>query len=318
MKKVTLLLIAMFAFGGVFAQDCGDIFFSQYVDGPDQDNALELYNPTGSPKHLAGYTINRYSNGSLSAVETFTLPDSVIPPHGVFVVVNGQVDSEYVTSGGTPYWSVPVTDSMVHQADLLADSSYPGVFYFNGNDALTIEHGSDIVDIFGVIGQDPGNAWTDNPNNVPPYTGAVGASGKWLTKKIGLIRKADVKKGVTTNPSYFFALEQWDTIAYKDYSHLGAGHTCDCNTTGINDVKVNNSVALFPNPVNNHNFELLATENITEATVYDIVGREMLHVSLENGTRRTTVETGNLAPGSYLINIKLQSGNIAVKKFVIQ
>jgi hypothetical protein len=317
MKKVTLLFIVLLSFGSVFAQDCSNIFFSQYIDGPDQDNALELYNPTSSPIHLLGYTINRYSNGSTSPVETFALPDSVIVPYGTFVIVNGQVDSEYVTTAGTPYWSVPVTDSMKNQADLLADSTYPGVFYFNGNVALTIENGSNIIDIFGKIGQDPGNAWTDNANAVPPYTGPNGGSGKWLTKKIGLIRKATVKHGVTTNPSYFFALEQWDTIAYKDYSQLH-NHTCDCKTVGINDVKVNNQVVVYPNPVNNGAFEIIATENITDIVVYDLAGREMARETFENGTRSATINVNKLAPGTYLASTKLQSGNVAVKKLIIQ
>ena len=40
------------------AQDCSDLFISEYVEGPAQNNAIEIYNPTSSSIDLSGYSIN--------------------------------------------------------------------------------------------------------------------------------------------------------------------------------------------------------------------------------------------------------------------
>ena len=43
-----------------FAQDCSDLFISEYIEGPAQDNGLEIYNPTLSSINLGDYVIKRY------------------------------------------------------------------------------------------------------------------------------------------------------------------------------------------------------------------------------------------------------------------
>ena len=47
MKKVLLLVIASFAIN-LNAQivDCAELFISEYIEGPAQNNAIEIYNPT--------------------------------------------------------------------------------------------------------------------------------------------------------------------------------------------------------------------------------------------------------------------------------
>ena len=91
MKKLLLSLTIIFAFNAN-SQDCSELFISEYVEGPGNNNAIEIYNPTNSSIDLAGYTINRYSNGASSGPESFQL-GGTIASGDVIVIGNGQLDS---------------------------------------------------------------------------------------------------------------------------------------------------------------------------------------------------------------------------------
>ena len=75
---------------------------------------------------------------------------------------------------------------------------YPSPLYMNGNDAMTLSKNGSIIDIIGKIGEDPGDAWTDDAT--AGFTDAN--SGAWWTKNHTLVRKASVKSGVTTTHSF--------------------------------------------------------------------------------------------------------------------
>ncbi|MGB3618615.1 MAG: lamin tail domain-containing protein, partial [Catalinimonas sp.] len=47
----------------VAAQDCTDLFFSEYVEGSSSNKALEIYNPTDADIDLTGYRVELFSNG---------------------------------------------------------------------------------------------------------------------------------------------------------------------------------------------------------------------------------------------------------------
>ncbi len=303
MKNLLLSVLVLFSCTSLFAQNCSELFFGVYYAGANNDKALEIYNPTNATISLAGYHVDRYSNGSQTPVETFNLTGS-IPAYSSFLVTCGQTDSQFVSTPSPGYWSLPINDSLQQKADLLADSTYPGVFYFNGNDALTLAKGAVIVDIFGKIGQDPGKDWSWDSTLVPPYCNPVGGqSSKDLTYHFALTRKASVKHGVTTNPSYFNGLAEYDSTYYRGFKYTTGfkHHACDCNTAGITNVDDNNSlVNVYPNPVDNNVFFVNATEKITDVYVYDLVGKEMQHVTVGNGSFTATVEVGKLATGSYL------------------
>ena len=184
MKRILQLIFTALLSLPLMAQDCTELFFSEYVEGPANNNGVEIYNPSSSTFDLSAYSVNRYANGSSSGPDTWPLSGTIVPGQAVSIG-NGQLDSVWVTS----YWSVPVDPVFYNATDLNCSGIYPTPFYFNGDDAITLEKDGGIIDIIGKVGEDPGSAWTDDAT--AGYTDANG--GTWWTKRQTLVRKSSVK-----------------------------------------------------------------------------------------------------------------------------
>ena len=202
MKKILLSMGVLFVMSAA-AQDCSELFISEYIEGPGNNNAIEIYNPTNASIDLTGYSINRYGNGATTGPDTWPLSGNLAPGQAI-TIGNGQLDSVWVST----YWSIPVDPVFYAACDLHGNGIYPTPFYFNGDDAMTLEKGNDIIDIFGKVGEDPGSAWTDDAS--AGYTDANG--GTWWTKRQTLVRKASVKQGVTQNPILFNPTLEYDSL----------------------------------------------------------------------------------------------------------
>jgi predicted extracellular nuclease len=109
MKKLLLSVSVLFAVTAN-SQDCSELFISEYIEGPGNNNAIEIYNPTNNPIDLSGYTINRYGNGATSSPDVWPLSGTLNTGEAI-AIGNGQVDSIWVSS----YWSLPV-DSAFYSA----------------------------------------------------------------------------------------------------------------------------------------------------------------------------------------------------------
>lgn len=144
-----------------------ELFFSEYVEGSSNNKALEIFNGTGNTVNLADYRVQLFSNGS--PTPTSNLPLSGTLAHGeVYCMAH---------SGALPAFTS------------IADyTNNGGVLAYNGNDAIALYKVStdSYVDIFGVIGDDPGTAWTLDSIS---------------TKDRTLVRKAFVTEGISQNPS---------------------------------------------------------------------------------------------------------------------
>ena len=92
MKQFLLSVNVLFAMS-VNAQDCSDLFFSEYVEGAGQNKAIEVYNPTDASIDLSNYTIGRYSNGATNntggGVTNLT---GMVASGDAFVLTNGETD----------------------------------------------------------------------------------------------------------------------------------------------------------------------------------------------------------------------------------
>ena len=304
MKQFLLSVSLLFAMS-VNAQDCSELFISEYVEGPAQNNGIEIYNPTNATIDLNGYSINRYSNGATSGPELWPL-SGVISAGQAIAIGNGQLDSIDL---GT-YWSVPVDPIFYSMLDDHCNGDYDenSTFYFNGDDAMTLEKGGNIIDIFGKVGEDPGLAWTDDAT--AGYTDANG--GTWWTKRQTLVRKASVKQGVSVNPILFNPTLEYDSLPDATYSGMGS-HTCDCsNTTALNE---NESISyvMYPNPVVKGGVVLInSNSKIQTIRVTNILGGKVMSLNTKS------ISTSDLSKGNYIISIEFADGSLKENKLVVK
>lgn len=334
MKKV-LLSIGLLLSLAAGAQDCSDLFISEYVEGWSNNKALEIYNPTDHAIDLSSYMIVRYSNGSMFATEqNATQLIGTIQPKDVYVAV---LDKRDPTGTGQ---EAPVWDELQAKADGFYDNDYnvSNTLYFNGNDAVVLAKGviasvekAIPVDIFGKIGEDPATGTYGGWTSETPYVG-VGVD---ITKDHSLIRKPGVKHGVTANPGLFNALAEWDTIppvipkldsngdpiynqsgnlsVVGNWATLGA-HTCACGSTSVKE-EASIHLSISPNPSSTGIFKLSSESNIVEIEVYNSIGQKVFSQKDTAGIQ--SVNIGDHA-GVYLINLRTANGVVTSKRLIVK
>ncbi|PLX13058.1 MAG: hypothetical protein C0598_04550 [Marinilabiliales bacterium] len=329
MRKFLPLVLLVFIASGLFAQDCTELFISEYVEGSGNNKAIEIYNPTLNAIDLSEYQLVRYSNGGFepNPVEL----SGTIESKGTFVVVLDKRDHD-----GTGF-EQPVDSALQEKADIFLCPVYEvnKMMYFNGNDAVTLEKVTgEIIDIFGFIGPpmtSDDNGWGEyndttitynSGGNPTEYTISNYIVGPlfWLswTKDHTLMRKAEVSYGVTENPDpYFVVTQQWDSLAENTFDSLGF-HNCNCTTFGIDEAKAKVNVDIYPNPVNGNNFTIDADEPIKYIEMFDLSGRIVERIEMGNNIRSGNFSTKEDFKGLLFITVKLESGISRTKKLLFQ
>jgi len=306
MKK-TLLFVSVLALGTTYAQNCSDLFISEYIEGSGNDKALEIYNPTGSAIDLTGYRVERFSNGDATSAAGGVLNLSgSIGAYSTFVIVNG-VGVTSTATGSSPAAS-PALQAM---ADLL-DVPYPAPTFMNGNDAIALFNGATMIDLMGKIGDAgmvSGQSWSD----AFPYDGSAGA---WYTKDQTLIRKASVKVGVSVNPDPFIVTAEWDSLPKDTWTELGQ-HTCDC-LLGLNEMPKTVSFAVYPNPSSNGNVIVSASEEIEYIEVVNMLGQVVLTAEVKELIKTTSLNTSSLTKGIYTVRLRFTNKSASQTSLVIQ
>ena len=126
---------------------CADLVISAYAEGDAFNKYLEIYNGTGSAVNLSGYSLRIYSNGGTSVSSTVNLSGTL--NHNSYYLV---AHPSAALAGLTP-------------------SLTSGNLNFNGNDAVALHNGTFNVDVFGQIGNDPGDTgWTNGTCNTADQT----------------------------------------------------------------------------------------------------------------------------------------------------
>lgn len=302
MKK-TLLSLSLIALALVGkAQDCSDLFISEYVEGSGNSKAIEFYNPTGATINMNNYRLVRYSNGSATGTDSTNLVGSV-DSYSTFVIANGVG----VTSGATG--TSPACNPALQAIAQQTDGAYPVPTFMNGDDALALVKISPykILDIFGKIGELPASAWSD----VAPYDGTIG---KWWTKDHSLQRKASVKLGVMTNPTLFNVKLEWDSLPKDNWTKVGM-HDCDCKTVGINENSKAVYLKVFPNPSNSSEIAFISDNIINEVKIVNAIG-QVVFVSVSND-KTVVLRNLNLTSGLYYAIVKNNAGT-KTEKLIIQ
>lgn len=298
MKKILLSVLAFASYNVVNAQ-CSELFISEYVEGAGNSKAIEIYNPTSDTIDLSIYSVARYSNGAFDYTSGgITQLSGKIAPKGVHVLVNGQI---------TGSQSSPACDPALQLLADQLDGAYPAPTYMNGNDAIGLLKNSTLVDIFGKIGEDPGVAWTD----VFPY---ISGQGAWITKDHTMQRKATVKAGVTSSPTAFDPMLQYDTLPENTWTGLGA-HTCDC-LVSIKENKTEKIYSsVYPNPLNSGSFVVRSSAEFTAVNIYDVLGKKIYSNSFTS-TSIVKIENLTFEKGLYFVEILKADKSLGTIKLV--
>lgn len=182
--------------------NASDLFISEYVEGTSSNKYIEIYNGTGAAVDLSDYKLQLFANGVTSTTNDVALTGTLA--HGATKVYKNSSANLSLPSGVT------------------AEDN--NACNFNGNDAIALYKvsTSSYVDIFGVIGSDPGAAWT--------------GSGGYTTVDKTLVRKSSVLGGITTSPTgtgagaFTTLTTEWDMYDKDVVSNLGT-HTFDGSET---------------------------------------------------------------------------------------
>lgn len=185
MREISIRLMAL----GLLAlpiDSNAELFISEYIEGSSNNKALEIYNGSGAAVDLAAgsYNVQLFFNGSSSGGSPINLVGTVAMGD-VFVLANSSAD-----------------DAL----RLLADQT-SGSLSFNGDDAIVLRKGTDVLDVIGQIGFDPGTEW---------------GSGVMSTADNTLRRKGFVVSGDTNGSDAFDPQLQWDGYAANTFDGLGA------------------------------------------------------------------------------------------------
>lgn len=278
---------------------CSELFFSEIVEGTGNNKAIEIYNPTANPVALSNYRIVRCSNGSSIGTDSLQLTGTVAA-HDVWIVANGQTTS----SANSPACDT----ALQNMADQLG-GAYPDPLYENGNDAILLVKISpySVIDIFGKIGENPGQSWSD----VFPYTDAQGT---WWTKDHTLIRKSTVTGGNMVNPTAFNVTTEWDSLPVNTWSNLGV-HNSTCSASGIfENGNASAKISVYPNPAENF-INVNANSMITEIRLYNMFGELVSDRSYGKGEMDPfhTFDLNGISSGLYLLEVRSLNGITSAK-----
>lgn len=189
--------------------------------------------------------------------------------------------------------------------------------YWNGNDAVALikgtevaSDGSNILDVIGVIGEDPENtvgqpAWVDENN-------------RWVTRDRTLVRKESIKKGtgpVVAALGDNFDYEQWEMYPKNTFIYLG-GHDSVCENTSTKDQFNQVALSVFPNPIQGNTFQVQSAYEVKSIRFFNLTGQEIYREIPGNNQGQFTVHAGQLEKGIYTLLLDLGEHGMVSKKLV--
>ncbi|MBT6162540.1 MAG: T9SS type A sorting domain-containing protein [Crocinitomicaceae bacterium] len=287
---------------------CTDLFISEYLEGWSNNKAIEIYNPTDAAVDLGDYRLERYSNGATAAQDNQKVDLSgTLDANSVVVVVLDKQDPDGVD------FEAPVWDELAEAADLWVCPVYAdnNTMYFNGNDAMVLRKIStnSAIDIFGKIGEDPGETgWAE------------------MTQNHSLVRKEAVTQGDTDALNDFLVVDEWNGTLWSSdslnytldlvFANLGS-HTCNCGTTGVNELNNSSDFELFPNPSSGDFAWLRSDKEVQEVAVYSLAGQRLIQQQL-NGQKVSQLSLNNAPSGIYLVEVTFENGTRSTQRFFLK
>ena len=304
MKRTLPLVLCMGVYMAVSAQNCSDIFISEYVEGTYNNKAIELYNPTANPIVLDGvYSMGRDRDGA--GVPMLLPITGTIEPFDVRVFVLDKRDPN-----GTGN-EIAVDTALEALADTFLNPVYVQTnspFYFNGDDAFVlVKNGNQIIDLIGKIGEDPGGGWWQPGDTLT----------RWWTTDNTLIRKQSIENGVYSNPTVFDPSLEWDSLPANTFSELGQ-HACSCQEVIISTSEFSNLFfTVFPNPISEGYFVIRTQTALSGYCLRQTDGR-VVSSGILSGSPFENLSLPESAKGMYFLEVTSRSGQRKVEKILVR
>lgn len=174
----------------------GGVFISEYIEGSSNNKAIEIYNGTGKTVDLSEYEIKLYFNGATSPLYTLKFEDVLLESGKTYVIAHSSAH-DTITS--------------------IADKTSEDV-KFNGDDAIGLYKNGVLIDVFGIIGEDPGESWD--------------VEGRGSTVDHTLVRYPHVFKPTTT-----WDASEWNVYPKDTFTYLGK-HTMEGVQSGFDKFQI--------------------------------------------------------------------------------
>lgn len=189
-------LVALAVGLALTGQAQAQLLISEYLEGSSNNKAVELSNVGSSVIDLSEYRLVLYANGKpLTDTPTNSLAlQGSLAPGASLVLANPSANAEILAKA----------------------TQTSGNLVFNGDDALVLYRGNELVDSFGQVGVDPGTAWV---------------SGNVSTLDMTLRRKATVTTGRVDAASPFDPALEYVAAPKDDASGLGCSGDGPCDGT---------------------------------------------------------------------------------------
>ncbi|MDX7790638.1 ExeM/NucH family extracellular endonuclease [Aeromonas caviae] len=189
-------LVALAVGLALAGQAQAQLLITEYLEGSGNNKAVELSNLGSDAVDLSQYRLALYANGKpISESPTNSLAlQGTLAPGATLVLANPSANAEI----------------------LAKTTQTSGNLVFNGDDALVLYRGSEIIDSVGQVGVDPGTAWV---------------SGNVSTLDMTLRRKATVTMGRTDATAPFDPAQEYVAAPKDDASGLGCSGDGPCDGT---------------------------------------------------------------------------------------
>ncbi len=167
------------------------VYFSEYGEGTQSNRWVEIYNNSGATIDLHDYAVARYANGASQYNESqdlFTFPESTLLEQGkTFVLYNSAIDTK--------------VKNFVNGCSVGSKQTMS----FNGDDAIGLFHGTQLIDVIGKIGEDPGSSWSGTAHNNVATT----------TEDVTLVR-------MTNTASLTFNFGDWNSYSADTFKYISS------------------------------------------------------------------------------------------------
>lgn len=124
-----------------------DLFISEYYEGSNYNKYIEIYNPNDTEVNLVGYSIKLAIDGANFTLE-LKLTGTLQANEVIVVASNDSRLNSLISDAVTSLGTNGIFDAIPYR--------------INGNDTVGLFYDDELVDVFGVVGENPGSKWNLN------------------------------------------------------------------------------------------------------------------------------------------------------------